>query len=60
MIVVICRGCGSSIGVPLEEHKRNEYSERLADELCIDCKVQSLTTEAKLLCAIFGETNDLS
>ena len=54
LIVVRCRGCGNSIGVPLEEHKRNEYTEKLSDKPCVECEVEPTTAEAKLLKAIFG------
>jgi len=57
LIVVRCRGCGNSIGNPLEEHKRNEYTEKLSDKPCMECAGKVTTAEAKLLEAIFGETS---
>ena len=57
LIVIRCRECGVSIGNPLEEHKRNAYSEILADKPCVECEVKPTTTEARLLKAIFGETS---
>ena len=58
MIVVRCKACGVSVGIPLEEDKRNEYSEILSDTPCDQCTNKPKTIEHKLLEAIFGETND--
>ena len=55
MIVVRCKVCGVSIGIPLEEDKRNEYSEIFSDSPCDQCINQPNTVEQKLLKAIFGE-----
>ena len=55
MIVVRCKVCGVSIGNPLEEYKRNEYSEILSDSPCDQCTNQPKTIEQRLLKAIFGE-----
>ena len=55
MIVVRCKVCGVSIGIPLEEDKRNEYSETFSDSPCDQCINQPKTIEQRLLKAIFGE-----